>query len=522
MKHVAEPLDYLYEELPPEAMAEARAHLAECPKCREEMRKIRGLVKLYREGGGVRPPAGLAARAAAAALAARDGDAGETLPPHPGETPDPDRDFERIKREVCGEIRSDWRARLFHPAWTVAASVIFICAVLIHVSPRNRIIIREPAPPPAATFRLAEPARQRLRLPEAPPRRAEEAGPSAAASAPPPRIPASLAEGRAVALPHAEESGPRPPEPVMAAPAAAAPAQGRVRGGPEPVPPEMLERYAADSPPEALFMDISPALEPPQVVARPTPLDVQQSIRNLTALAGMQIGGGEYDEARATIELLRRHDARQADAMSDLLEKAEAAAVAGRGARAAEDEPPAEAAVSPDKYSIRPSAPAAIPEPARPEPQSGPAAAPGLPEPEPSPESAPLPEPEPAPEQPESSVLPSGAVGEGVTGEVEPSSGIPVSVLRVPVAPEPEPGPPSVPVVAPTVPKPSPDAVPPTLWESTEWRRDRPEDEERSASSRRPRWKFFFRDVLPPSAESLPDWRRTRRFTTDPYFRDAE
>ena len=39
-RHPSDLLDYLYEELSPERMAEARAHIASCPECLEELKRI--------------------------------------------------------------------------------------------------------------------------------------------------------------------------------------------------------------------------------------------------------------------------------------------------------------------------------------------------------------------------------------------------------------------------------------------------------------------------------------------------
>ncbi len=70
--HLTDPLEYLYEELPPERMAEARRHLAECPDCRREIREIRETVKQYRQTPRPVPPEGLAERTARAAIGEAD------------------------------------------------------------------------------------------------------------------------------------------------------------------------------------------------------------------------------------------------------------------------------------------------------------------------------------------------------------------------------------------------------------------------------------------------------------------
>ncbi len=248
--HITEPLDYLYEELSPESMAEARRHLASCPDCRREMRAIRETVKLYREVPRPTAPDGLADRAAAAALAglarpaaalaapkpatapadsvvtgapatvpaptvpdtpatpaaatgsgvaanpavsvASAASTGGTVPvpvlyPPPPRTPlpypDMEKEFARLKEEVMRDAPKGLRSWLFHPAWTVAASVIFLCALLMHLSPRmqaERTIVI-----PAAPTRSAEAARQirlRERIPPSEPRSAS----SLPAGEPPP------------------------------------------------------------------------------------------------------------------------------------------------------------------------------------------------------------------------------------------------------------------------------------------------------------------------------------------------
>lgn len=168
--HLDDPLDYLYEELSPEEMERARAHLAECPACRESMKRIRETVMAYRAIPPAAPPPGLAARTAQAALAEaarlRGDDAvvgapsaatvaSEAEPDSETETTDPDRDFQRMKEEILGEMQGGWSAWFSHPAWKVAASVLFVCVILIHVSPRSRTVDflgeerRAPAPAPA-------------------------------------------------------------------------------------------------------------------------------------------------------------------------------------------------------------------------------------------------------------------------------------------------------------------------------------------------------------------------------------
>lgn len=160
-KHIDEPLDYLYEELPPEGMAEVRSHLADCPQCRADMRSIRETVKTYRQAARPAPPSGLARRTAVRALKeAReqspsvDADAivsrslSAALPDtatgsNDAKTRDEatqamiEKEFARLKQEVMGEMRvGGWRSWLFHPGWAIAAGVLFVFSILIVHSPR--------------------------------------------------------------------------------------------------------------------------------------------------------------------------------------------------------------------------------------------------------------------------------------------------------------------------------------------------------------------------------------------------
>lgn len=158
--HIDEPLDYLYEELTPEEMAGVRSHLAECPRCRADMRAIRETVKTYRQAARPRPPAGLARRAADLALKEARGQSPEVdaeaivsrsfaaaLPKAAQETDDVrvrneatqamiEQEFDRLKREVVGEMRVGWRTWLFHPGWAIAAGALFVLSILIVYSPR--------------------------------------------------------------------------------------------------------------------------------------------------------------------------------------------------------------------------------------------------------------------------------------------------------------------------------------------------------------------------------------------------
>lgn len=508
-EHLRDPLDYLYEELPAEQMAEVRKHLASCPACRADMRSVREAVKLYRQAEKPVPPAGLAARVSVAALAAATEDkaatapAGDSRPPAAafalvpvapaGTAPlDVDKEFARLKEEVLGEVPRGWRTWLFHPAWTVAASVIFVCAVLVHVSPRmqrseprSETIASIPPPPeemppqsralerlPASQSRAtaetetasaAESAspileeamamNENLELPApvspspmavlpAPttggdeslsvaPREDRTVLPSAAADAPSAgfamrsRQPAAGGTG-ALKPPAAREddavfAAPMPPpEFANAMGGDAAPDQGEssawhafsdggVGGGvarseeastpalsasaslrpsakqvsepaavppPEPsdpLPARILESLSAktksladDGAGEIAILDMLDPEAVPQVVARPPAYDPAESIRNLTALAGMQIAGGEFAEARKTVALLEKYDANAARALTTVLLNMEQAALekregGGENAPSAEPEPPASIAPqTPPREEGTPDAPDAV------------------------------------------------------------------------------------------------------------------------------------------------------------------
>lgn len=140
--HLDDPLEFLYEELPPEEMAAAKDHLAECPECRAETREVKEIVKAYRDTERPAPPPGLAARTAAHALReAKRKDAVPAIASLPFDPPDLtearfEREFAHLKNEVLNEVGRKRRRWFTHPAWMVAASVVIVCTVLIHLSPR--------------------------------------------------------------------------------------------------------------------------------------------------------------------------------------------------------------------------------------------------------------------------------------------------------------------------------------------------------------------------------------------------
>lgn len=255
-EHLDDPLDYLYEELPADRQAEAKHHLAACPVCREEMKKVREAVKTYRSASRPVPPAGLAARAAAEALRQAN-HFPETAEPVlalaaeiavPEETTDSDKEFARLKEEVLSEIkRSRWRDWLFHPVWTLAAMVVFICSVLVHLG-------QTPPPSLAPLSQSQERARQTsLPREKLPPPQARQ---PRRQTSPAPTSP-TLSEAEAWQEDLAPEPAPMPAQRKAAA------AMERSAAASAPLSP------VAPPPPAPSIGDFSPAPTPPRVHVRP-------------------------------------------------------------------------------------------------------------------------------------------------------------------------------------------------------------------------------------------------------------
>lgn len=619
--HLDDPLDYLYEELPPERMAEAKRHLSDCPRCREDMRDVRETVKAYRQADPPSPPEGLARRTAALALeltrrdtavvaAAKPVPARSELAAEPVETTEPaetptalvpvrDDEFDRMKQEVMGELKSSRRSILFHPGWAVAASVIFVCFLLIEYSPRNASMrqparehsvttesdrfsdMAEPTPLPAprtveeksnAPFSAAPPLLRQEKtlgrmdaLPPSPattapsilqpesvpvPKPPESMPDSGSSLRPPPApIPASSPSPATGAAQEQFDAGKNEPSAQTTLPSFGAAPEASVMRAKRIAPPPPLAESAvqshdttlgeadmsAPSMPPAPAAPLSPNVtrpqggasatresepalieefdfrEPPQLIARPTPIDTEKLIRDLSTLAGMQIGSGEIADAWITVGLLRRYDSEKANELAAILEAMERtnneAAVAARAKAASEAATESGIATSTgdfqsDKYAplgaggtapmtdvdTSPPASAASTPALEPHPSSAPAAA----------AVAPI-----APAPPEPQELPAGVeilhlpdppvevLGESPVSISEPpASSSPVFELVLP--------PESGVVDAPTVPKSSETALPPTLWDSTQGR-SRAFDGGRQGHN-----------------------RRIRPFTTDPYVRDDE
>lgn len=547
-KHLDDPLDYLYEELPEAEMAELRKHLAECPQCREEVAKVREAVKFYRSAACPPPPAGLAKRAAAKALAAAKAPEPAGAEKESGGEGG-DAHFENIKAEMRNELRSGRRTRLFHPAWTVAASVILVFAVLYHVSPRRTALsnaeARMSAPLESAAHReetaiherdwslLPEPFLREDAALEAVPPPAPVLKEAEIWDEPPPAAPAPI-----IPETPAPMEGPPKPTPgqardrdfkgasVRAASPAAEALPGQTLTGDDLDALDAL--LDADSAKAPNIVDMVSGMEPPRFVARPDGVDTIKLARDLIFMAGMQMGHGELGEAEITIGLLRKYDPEKATELTGILaammqEKEE------RELRAAEA-----AAIEPVPEAV--TAPSAAPADSSETPETGDEPPPNRrflhPENEGKATTTPMKEPvtsalavpaveeaiesSPEPdrkvsraadsESVQSTVMESMPVGANIAsssvdpvysqefpsaipsaiGEVEPP---PFAVSESPIAD------------APDVPKASPDAIPPTLWE-------------RSAGNQ-PTRRFF----LAPSPVEPREPRR-RFFTTDPYYRD--
>ncbi len=326
-EHIDEPLDYLYEELPPEKMAEARRHLAACPQCREEIAAVREVVKTYRQIDRPAPPQGLARRVAAQALeAARQAHAPKPAEenPQPASTPVPegkaaDPDFDHLKQELLREVRGGWKRWLFHPAWTVAASVVFVCAVLIHMSPRwekpaaattvgDAQAISVPAAPEPAAARQDEAAKgaagsenaaaARPRLPASAPKKTAAAAPPAQLAPPalseaealekpvPPQpalppiaqqaVPPASTEAETLETPVQSSPG-LPPVAPPAAPSAVSPAV--------PIRERAIADFSSAASAPALPPVPAPAPVPPRSPAMAAPMDSGQSLRPPAAMA---------------------------------------------------------------------------------------------------------------------------------------------------------------------------------------------------------------------------------------------
>ncbi len=255
-------LDYLYEELPAQEMEEARKHIADCPICLEELKNLREPVKQYRDL--VRPtlPQGLAERTRTKALG--------TVLPAPA-TSQKRENAESVRREI-EELKAK-RSWFFNPAWTVAASVFFIFAILIHFSPRG------------SGWHSREEAEQSTAIAAHTEERTESAAP-----------PTIVMDAEPLpALPHQQESMAEPAEPPK--PASLSIAETLVREDPVTVPdklpsmnksavaaPRMAVEPAASTPPpppaptESIVMQYSAPVAAPAIIGSADDVQVEMPV----------------------------------------------------------------------------------------------------------------------------------------------------------------------------------------------------------------------------------------------------
>lgn len=366
MGHLKDPLDYLYEELSAEEMAEAREHLQSCADCREQIAHVRDTVKAYRRLPRAEPPSGLAERTAALVLSRTN------RAPHPEAEPVPEPE-PAIPAPYYNPPSPGIRRWLFHPAWPVAALVMLCCSLLILASPRAHLGAIPALFPDESALDDAESART------APPRRAQRERPAPSPAPLPvatrgktamaaqvslPPVP-QLAEAEAWQSAEAKMEPAAVPERPMPALAAAAPAPAIASEAlppvvlyaesgtedntlqtlrhrypdidiqplpelPSPPEPEEAAAFAAPAAPlsdapfvesdaEALaggggdvLIDMMPPGPPPQIIPRPEAVDSLKAARDLSFLIGLQMGHGEYSDALISISLLRHHDPEKA------------------------------------------------------------------------------------------------------------------------------------------------------------------------------------------------------------------
>ncbi|MDR2392351.1 MAG: hypothetical protein LBE84_11825, partial [Planctomycetota bacterium] len=170
-------------------------------------------------------------------------------------------DFAGLKAKILAGTPLGWRARVFHPAWPVAAGVFLASAILIHVSPRRNAIVgigTMPTLPRAARISSEAGTAIQKRLPES--------------------RPASSAAGTL----------PLQPDSLLLIEAEAALELETIPAGAE-------------------IMLLTPLSGLPPLIDRPRSLDIQKLALDLAVLAGMQIGAGEWDDAGRTIVMLRRY-----------------------------------------------------------------------------------------------------------------------------------------------------------------------------------------------------------------------
>ena len=196
---------------------------------------------------------------------------------HPAsDTGDLDRDYRRLKGEILAELPERRRLCLYHPAWTAAAALILLAAVWLRLGHRHEPMAPSRKPPPASRTPADSIGGARERLP-----------PSRPGSSPGPTS--------------------RPAEPANPILAEAAVSLSEVQVG---------ENQAA---PEAEIIFLASPAAPPELIRRPRPVDAGKLALDLAALAGLQIGSGDWDDAKQTIGMLSKYSPEKADELSSLL-----------------------------------------------------------------------------------------------------------------------------------------------------------------------------------------------------------
>ncbi len=462
--HPVDLIGYLYKELPPEEMLRVKEHVAVCPQCKEELLKTKEIVKAYRSLPKPVPPAGLRQKVVGAAAQCKADSAASVQPAIPVSRPESVSAVPELVVDYEEGTRPARHSWFFHPAWPVAASVLFIFAVLIQFSPRRDVVLgrrasetRQPAyrekddssaakavrsqdcaarqkqpaaivaqdagaavddlpspgasspaaeepglaprqnasaiaPPPPAVARCAaveerqSPLAGTAPMPAAAPFPAQAAvatgaafsasavavtttpmqimvkplasPPEAALPAAAPTMAAGMEARPAAAVPPAAATAVSPYAASSAAPApeaetGAAPAQSAALAKKIPSPDEPLdldavdkiaERQRLETGDEKTVVILDDSRKPVELIARPSEMDSDQAERNLIFLIGMQIGAKEFDDARASINLLRRYNPDRARQFAAVLAELEITAAEAETSRDSAAEPAQSAA----------------------------------------------------------------------------------------------------------------------------------------------------------------------------------
>ena len=222
---------------------------------------------------------------------------------------DLDQDYQLLRKEILAEMPERWRSCLYHPAWTAAAALLLLGVILLHLTYRGDPT-KPRREPPASRPPITSVREARDRLPPSRPALNAEAG--------------------------------RAAEPVAPALTEASVFLSEIRAG---------ENQAAREA-EIIFLAAPPA--PPELIRRPQPIDTGKLALDLAALAGLQIGGGDWDDAEQTVGMLGKYAPDKAAELSALLAAIRSAGPAPEiqvsSTKAPEDplpDPPAEEIIAP-------------------------------------------------------------------------------------------------------------------------------------------------------------------------------